>query len=858
MQSTIKKALAYFVAVAMVFTMSIPIMADTAEAAVAPKSMTLKTIALSKTVDIGGEMRVSVKSVKPVKASKSVSWKITKGSSYGRLVDKHNTYVKIKGKKAGTVTIKATSKLNKKITKTIKVKVADLKAEGITLNSYDVSLDVGEKFNLNASVKGPQKYGYNKQDTVWTTSDESVATVNDRGFVTGNKSGTVTITATNDGVSAECKVTVADYLQGFVIAAQQTGDKINYTPVDSDATVTIWNKETGEFEQSTATTVLGDYVSLIDNDGDEQADLVQVVKREDGSEKWDADMAWKDGLGATAYPELDDAQAQELYSAEYRIPFGERQLTEFGITDYCGVNDFAEVGDSPYWPVHDYYNLKSGNGLTILEGYKSQNQATGWSCVMTSALSALEWYGVRGDLNEMDLAAMRGDEMTGLSGGTHLEALEKVFENLTELGITGEWNVKSSKDNPEALYDPEFIKGELAKGNPILVTWNSYGAHGQVIIGYDDMGTVPTADDVLIMMDPYDTTDHKNDGYTLQSYERLAYGLLSWGDKVVNTEYLVAEPAFEWEGFTPSADGGVIRDDGNIVKGDDKNKLNDKIVEKNLADLNEFYNDQPRGPINDLGGAAGYERLFQVDNSPYYYFIDFYNYKTEGLETLDMLDDFKTLQQATEYSCGATSFYMVIEYFDKNGTFEAPLESEMSLFHTRQGGALEATYLGGMRELTNYMNNTNGQDWVYFDRTDLNDPDSEWSTVTGTSGNEYALQGGSSDGGLIPYLIENDIPVMIGWDEWGGHWQTIIGYDDMGTAQTQDDVVILADSYDTTDHDCDGYVVESFERLVYGWNANFELNSGKYNYDYEPFDYNNFIVAFPKSAAPEVAAELGL
>lgn len=46
---------------------------------------------------------------------------------------------------------------------------------------------------------------------------------------------------------------------------------------------------------------------------------------------------------------------------------------------------------------------------------------------------------------------------------------------------------------------------------------------------------------------------------------------------------------------------------------------------------------------------------------------------------------------------------------------------------------------------------------------------------------------------------------MVGSDEWGGHWQVIIGYDDMGTIdRTEDDVIILADAYDTTDHNQDG------------------------------------------------------
>ena len=45
-------------------------------------------------------------------------------------------------------------------------------------------------------------------------------------------------------------------------------------------------------------------------------------------------------------------------------------------------------------------------------------------------------------------------------------------------------------------------------------------------------------------------------------------------------------------------------------------------------------------------------------------------------------------------------------------------------------------------------------------------------------------------GALIPELLAKGIPMMVGSDEWGGHWQVIIGYDNMGTAGTQDDVLI--------------------------------------------------------------------
>ena len=66
-------------------------------------------------------------------------------------------------------------------------------------------------------------------------------------------------------------------------------------------------------------------------------------------------------------------------------------------------------------------------------------------------------------------------------------------------------------------------------------------------------------------------------------------------------------------------------------------------------------------------------------------------------------------------------------------------------------------------------------------------------------------------------LLKAGTPVMVAWNDWGGHWQVVIGYDTLGTETTQDDVLIVADPYDTTDHNQDGYTVYGAERFYYNW-----------------------------------------
>ena len=46
-----------------------------------------------------------------------------------------------------------------------------------------------------------------------------------------------------------------------------------------------------------------------------------------------------------------------------------------------------------------------------------------------------------------------------------------------------------------------------------MMDWVDWAGHWQVLIGIDTCGTDNPYDDVLIFADPYDVTDHKQDGY---------------------------------------------------------------------------------------------------------------------------------------------------------------------------------------------------------------------------------------------------------------------------------------------------------------------------------------------------------
>ena len=86
------------------------------------------------------------------------------------------------------------------------VAVDGIAAEEVTLNSTEISIKVDETFTLTATVAPADT---TDPTVTWTSSDESIATVED-GIVKGIAAGTAKITATCGDVTAQCAVTVTN------------------------------------------------------------------------------------------------------------------------------------------------------------------------------------------------------------------------------------------------------------------------------------------------------------------------------------------------------------------------------------------------------------------------------------------------------------------------------------------------------------------------------------------------------------------------------------------------------------------------------------------------------------------------
>mgnify|MGYP002765289996 FL=1 len=80
------------------------------------------------------------------------------------------------------------------------------KIESVDLNYTELSLKVSGTAQLTYTVQPEDAVA---ETTTYTSSDESVATVDEEGTVTAVADGTTTITVDVDGVTAECEVTVS-------------------------------------------------------------------------------------------------------------------------------------------------------------------------------------------------------------------------------------------------------------------------------------------------------------------------------------------------------------------------------------------------------------------------------------------------------------------------------------------------------------------------------------------------------------------------------------------------------------------------------------------------------------------------
>ena len=171
-------------------------------------------------------------------------------------------------------------------------------ADSVKLNVHDLSLTIGESFQLTATIFPTDT---NDQQLTWYWSDKSVVTINEQSVITAVGAGTATITVrTNNGKQDICNVTVK--------AKEQS------KPIEHSEAETSKPEESKQDKSSTIDRRYAAYYAPYDWDA-VIADLRQIGEQQYGM-TWE-DSLWVRNRGREYGSRFDEQYGYEIEDAFY-------------------------------------------------------------------------------------------------------------------------------------------------------------------------------------------------------------------------------------------------------------------------------------------------------------------------------------------------------------------------------------------------------------------------------------------------------------------------------------------------------------------------------------------------------------
>ena len=161
--------------------------------------------------------------------------------------------------------------------------------------------------------------------------------------------------------------------------------------------------------------------------------------------------------------------------------------------------------------------MKSSRSLILLEKFKTYQQTSEITCGPASIIMAIHYL----DGTILDEEEVAKKAKTDNITGTLAKDMDKA---ISELGYSFDSKFNYTEENlpsRDEISFSKYIKESLKNNESIIVLSKDWAGHYSVIIGYDDMGTDVYYDDVIILADPYDTSDHISDDYTIFNYQRF-------------------------------------------------------------------------------------------------------------------------------------------------------------------------------------------------------------------------------------------------------------------------------------------------------------------------------------------------
>lgn len=202
-------------------------------------------------------------------------------------------------------------------------------------------------------------------------------------------------------------------------------------------------------------------------------------------------------------------------------------------------------------------------------------------------------------------------------------------------------------------------------------------------------------------------------------------------------------------------------------------------------------------------GAKALQGQLNHFDSPYFKMVDIYN--MESNENRTILSKFKTYQQTSEHSADCAAIIMILDYYGYKDLSEKQCMLDFGFSDVDRDFTDEDYNNINLTAIGHYFKKFG------FDTT---------SNLNYTSEN-FPFNDTLSFSNYTREMLKKNETMLVIWGDWGGVTSVVIGVDTMGNPdRAEDQVLILADTYDTCDHLNDGYYIIGLDKFYYNWALN--------------------------------------
>ncbi len=484
------------------------------------------------------------------------------------------------------------------------------------------------------------------------------------------------------------------------------------------------------------------------------------------------------------------------------------------------MNGELDTENDTYYTVFDYYTLYSTETRTLMRGFAPYQQTMADSDGIACALMIFNNEGkdIFGDYSEVALVDKYEElnKQTVYGNGCTPAGLTKLFK---AFGYTASYELGA----PASF--ATFFNQCAQDGRYIMVRWQAgLYARWMLVIGYETMGTDSTGDDVIIFADPFDASDHCQDGYYIYHYARFNnwwkdMGKQKNGDPVATQELVVVDGTVSFD---------LTKSDTDPVHNYPEVAPMTRLLNKDGTIGGSYGDGRYTGAKQGSTGYPANERQATEHVDYGYYTFPDYTHMPDG-DTLLICTGYRAFRQNMSSSCGICSTMSVLEYYGFDWStvgnyitrtdfvgYDPVTKPTFGGVDADDNGRKQEAIVMIYMQYDSYFEAGNGK--VFYNYGGVGS--GNLSNVPKHLG--YPTDFGryyrnNFDPAKMPFRtydafltfakghLANDEPIVICWNPTGGHWEVIIGLDDMGTATPYDDVIILGDSSDGVDHYNDGF-----------------------------------------------------